>query len=90
MAYEELVADPEPVSRRLVEACGLAWDPACLSFHRTRRRVGTASLAQVRRPVNRRSVGRWRRYAPLIPLDVAPLESDHPLGATSPLPDPGR
>jgi tetratricopeptide (TPR) repeat protein len=77
--YEELVAEPEPVSRRLVEACGLAWDPACLSFHRTRRRVGTASLAQVRRPVNRRSVGRWRRYAPLISLDGAPLESDHPL-----------
>jgi len=88
--YEELVADPEPVSRRLVEACGLAWDPACLSFHRTRRRVGTASLAQVRRPVNRRSVGRWRRYAPLIPLQAARLESDRPLGATRPLSEPGR
>lgn len=88
--YEELVAEPEPVIRRLVEARGLAWDPACLSSHRTRRRVGTASLAQVRRPVNRRSVGRWRRYASLIPLDGPPLASDHPLGATPPLPDPGR
>jgi tetratricopeptide (TPR) repeat protein len=60
--YEELVADPEGVSRRIVSHCGLAWDPRCLDFHRTERRICTASAAQVRKPIYRNSVGRWRKY----------------------------
>lgn len=71
--YEELVSEPESVSRRLVDACGLVWDPGCLSFHRTRRRVATASLVQVRKPASQRSVDRWQHYAPLLPVDLEEL-----------------
>ena len=42
--YEELVADPEGESRRLIEFLGLDWEPACLDFHRTERTVFSASL----------------------------------------------
>ncbi|HXQ11163.1 MAG TPA: sulfotransferase [Caulobacteraceae bacterium] len=61
--YEALLADPEARIRWLVtEACGLAWDPRCLQFHKTERAVTTASAAQVRQPLFSTSVGRWRRY----------------------------
>ena len=56
------MADLEAVARRLVAACGLEWEPACLEFHRTRRPVRTASVAQVRQPVYQQSVARWRHY----------------------------
>jgi tetratricopeptide (TPR) repeat protein len=60
--YEELVADLEGVSRRIVSHCGLAWDARCLDFHRTERPICTASATQVRKPIYRDSVGRWRKY----------------------------
>jgi hypothetical protein len=60
--YEKLVWDLEDESRRLIEFLGLEWEPACLDFHRTERPVLTASAWQVRQPVYRRSVGRWRWY----------------------------
>ncbi len=60
--YESLVADFEGESRRLIEFLGLAWEPACLDFHRTIRTVQTASSWQVRQPLYHRSVGRWRHY----------------------------
>lgn len=60
--YEELTADQEGVSRRLVAWLGLEWDERCLSFHRTERLVRTASVAQVRQPIYRRSVARWKHY----------------------------
>jgi hypothetical protein len=60
--YERLVDDLECESRRLVAACGLVWEPACLRFHETRRPVRTASKLQVRRPLYRTSVARWERY----------------------------
>ncbi len=60
--YEDLVADQERESRRLIEALGLPWDDACLRFHDTRRTVRTASNWQVRRPLYATSVGRWRTY----------------------------
>jgi Sulfotransferase family len=58
--YEELVADFEPHTRRIVAHCGLDWDDACLSFHKTERAVRTASVTQVRQPIYRTLVGRWR------------------------------
>ena len=61
-SYESLVASPESESRRLVEFCGLEWDERCLDFHLTERSVHTASGWQVRQPIYRRSVGRWRSY----------------------------
>ena len=48
--YEETVTDLESVARRLIAACGVDWEPACLEFHRTERPVRTASISQVRQP----------------------------------------
>jgi tetratricopeptide (TPR) repeat protein len=62
--YEKLVSDLAGESRRLVEFLGLEWEPACLDFHLTERPVFTASAWQVRQPLYRGSVGRWRRYEP--------------------------
>jgi tetratricopeptide (TPR) repeat protein len=62
IAYEDLVADLEGQSRRLIAHCGLDWEPACLDFHASARTVKTASLAQVRRPLYADSVGRWRKF----------------------------
>jgi tetratricopeptide (TPR) repeat protein len=63
VSYEAVVADLEAQARRLVAACGLEWESACLTFHETRRPVRTASILQVRQPIYSRSVGRWRKYA---------------------------
>jgi tetratricopeptide (TPR) repeat protein len=60
--YEETVADLPGVARRLVEWCGLDWEPACLKFNETDRPVRTASKVQVREPIYTRSVGRWWHY----------------------------
>lgn len=60
--YEDAVDDLEGEARRLVAAIGLEWDPACLAFHQNRRPVATASQNQVRRPIYRTSVGRWKNY----------------------------
>jgi tetratricopeptide (TPR) repeat protein len=61
--YEETVRDLESVARRLVAACGLEWEPACLDFYRNERPVRTASLTQVRQPIYQGSVARWRNTA---------------------------
>jgi tetratricopeptide (TPR) repeat protein len=62
--YEAVVDDLEGEARRLVAFCGLAWDEACLDFHQARRPVRTASVNQVRRPLYRTSVARWKAYEP--------------------------
>lgn len=69
VSYEDVVDDLEGQARRLVEYCGLPWDDRCLSFHTTRRTVKTASAVQVRKPLFRTSLERWRRFeAGLKPL----------------------
>ena len=62
VVYERLVDDFETEARRLVAACGLEWEPACLHFHQTARPVRTASVTQVRQPLYRRSLARWKNY----------------------------
>jgi tetratricopeptide (TPR) repeat protein len=62
VAYEDLVADVEGLSRQLVEFCGLPWDERCLRFYENPRTVRTVSKLQVRQPVYKSSVARWRRY----------------------------
>ena len=70
--YEDVVADQEQVSRKLVDFCGVDWDDACLNFHATRRTVNTPSYQQVRKPIYQQSVARWKKYeAHLEPLLVA-------------------
>lgn len=64
--YEDIVADLEGAARRILAHCGLEWDPRCLDFHRTERPVRTNSAAQVRQPLYKNSVQRWRRYQPFL------------------------
>jgi hypothetical protein len=61
--YEDLVADLEGQTRRMLEYCGLPWDERCLAFHESKRTVRTASASQVREPIYKSSIGRWRAYA---------------------------
>ena len=60
--YERLVADPEGELRRLLEYCGLAYEPECLRFYANPRIVRTLSSEQVRQPIYSASVDHWRRY----------------------------
>jgi len=64
--YEDVVADVEGQTRRILDYCGLAWSAACLEFYRTAAPVRTASAIQVRQPIYRSSVGRWRPSATLL------------------------
>jgi tetratricopeptide (TPR) repeat protein len=62
--YDELTRAPEPVIRRMISACGLAWDDACLRPESNPRAVRTPSKWQTRQPIYRTSIERWRRYEP--------------------------
>jgi tetratricopeptide (TPR) repeat protein len=62
--YEDLTRAPEPVIRRIIAACGLAWDDACLRPESNPRAVNTPSKWQARQPIYRTSVERWRPYEP--------------------------
>lgn len=67
--YEDVVADTEMQARRVVDSIGLEWDPACLRFYETERKVTTASVDQVRQPIYASSVARWKRYGDhVVPL----------------------
>ncbi len=70
--YEQLVSDPEPVIRSVLDYLELDWDPQCLQFHKNRQAVRTQSNTQVRQGVYKDSVGRWeasREYlGPLLTL----------------------
>jgi tetratricopeptide (TPR) repeat protein len=60
--YEDLVARPEELSRRMIDFCGLAWDDRCLRYYETRRPVQTLSVWQVRQPIFTSSINRWKHY----------------------------
>lgn len=69
VSYEELVANPEPETRKLIEACGLEWEDQCLSSHENKRKVQTLSVYQVRQPISGGSVKGWKRHE----KDLAPM-----------------
>jgi tetratricopeptide (TPR) repeat protein len=62
VVYEDVVADLETQSRRIIEHVGLDWDEACLRFHESRRVTFTPSNEQVRQPIYTSSIGRYRNY----------------------------
>ena len=62
LRYEDLIADQEGISRELIDFLGLAWDPACLEFHKSGRTVTTASNWQVRKPLYKSAIGRAKAY----------------------------
>jgi len=72
VCHEDVVADLEGSVRRMLDYCGLAFEPACLEFHKTERSVRTPSSEQVRQPIFRDGLDQWRNYEPwLEPLEVA-------------------
>lgn len=64
--YDELVENPRPAIRALLEFCNLDWEEACLDFHKAAAPVKTASVWQVRQPLYSKASGRWRNYAEMI------------------------
>lgn len=60
--YEALVDDTETEAKRLIDYCGLEWNESCLAFHKNKRNIRTASLTQVRQPIYKTSVARWKKY----------------------------
>ncbi len=80
--HADTVNDFEGTVRRILDYCGLPFEPACLEFYKTERSVRTVSSEQVRRPINRDGLELWRHYEPwLEPLKEAlgPLtQLDHP------------
>jgi hypothetical protein len=70
--HEDVVDDLEGNVRRILDFCGLEFEPACVEFHKTARSVRTASSEQVRRPIYREGLDQWRHYEPwLVPLKDA-------------------
>jgi tetratricopeptide (TPR) repeat protein len=63
---EELVDDQENVSKKLIQFCDLNWEKQCLQFHKNKRQVRTASIEQVRKPINKKSIGAWKNYSPYL------------------------
>jgi tetratricopeptide (TPR) repeat protein len=76
--YQELTSAPEPVIRRIVAACGLAWYDGCLRPESNPRAVRTPSKWQTRQPIYRTSVARWRRYEPWLGPLRALVEQSEP------------
>ncbi len=70
--YEDLVAQPEAETRRLLDACGLPFEDACLRFYENTRAVRTPSSEQVRQPIFSAGLDNWRPFEPwLAPLKAA-------------------
>jgi hypothetical protein len=64
--HEELVGDPEPHIRALLDYCGLPFEAACLAPHETQRAVRTASSEQVRQPISALGLDSWKAYEPFL------------------------
>ena len=62
--HEDVVADLESNVRRILDFCGLEFEPACLEYWKTERRIHTVSAEQVRRPVSREGIDQWRNFEP--------------------------
>ena len=84
LPYEQMIANHEAISKKLVEYLGLPWDPNCLNFYKNDRIVKTASLTQVRKPIYKTSVQRWQYFAealqPLLQI-VAPYRNKKGISA---------
>ncbi|HTN40420.1 MAG TPA: sulfotransferase, partial [Asticcacaulis sp.] len=71
ISLESMIHDPETQIRRLLDACGLPFEAACLSPHTAKGAVSSASSSQVRKPINADGTGAWRRYE----TELAPLRA---------------
>jgi tetratricopeptide (TPR) repeat protein len=67
--YENVIQNLEAEAKHLIAYCNLYWDPACLLFNKSKRKVRTASFMQVRQPVYTSSINRWHQFKnELVPL----------------------
>ena len=62
--HEDVIDDLEGSVRRMLDYCGLAFEPACVEFHKNRRSVRTPSSEQVRQPIFRDGLDQWKAYEP--------------------------
>jgi len=83
--YEDLVADPETITRGMIDFIGLEWDDACLRPQDNRNTVRTASMWQARQPTYRSSTERWRRYEPWLGELRDLLDAETPATAQQPV-----
>jgi tetratricopeptide (TPR) repeat protein len=60
--YEKLVEDTETQAKALIKYCGLEWHESCLAFYENKRSIRTASVTQVRQPIYKSSLARWKKY----------------------------
>lgn len=74
VSYQDIVNNQEIVSRKLINYLGLPWDQACLSFYDSDRLIRTASVTQVRKPVYKSSLNKWRHYQAFLPELVDVLD----------------
>lgn len=83
--YENVIENQEAETRRMLDLCGLDFEPACLDFHRTERVVKTASFLQVRKPLYKTSQNRWRRYSHELQevADILGIPIEHPVTITA-------
>ncbi len=72
--YEHLISNAKDEIEKLLDFCGLEWDDACLAFHKTNRRVTTASTHQVRQPLYQDSLKLWQHYGDKLNPIKAALE----------------
>ncbi len=75
--YEELVMDQERVSRQLIDYIGLEWDEKCLDFYNSERDVRTSSNIQVRQPMYKKSINRWKHYEKHLQPLIEVLQQAH-------------
>ncbi len=75
--YEELVTDQEKVSKQLVDYIGLEWDEKCMDFHTSERPVMSPSSIQVRQPMYKTSIDRWKHYEKQIRPLIEVLQQAH-------------
>ena len=64
--YEDLIAEPEAMTRRMLAHCGLDWDERTLRYWEAKRPVKSGSVFQVRQPLYDQSIGRWKPFAPYL------------------------
>ncbi|MFC4348064.1 sulfotransferase [Kordiimonas lipolytica] len=72
--YEELVQNPEEVTREIADFCGVEWTPACLSPEKLDVPTFTLSEQQVREPINAKGLGRWKDYEEFLQPMIRALE----------------
>ncbi|VAW54631.1 hypothetical protein MNBD_GAMMA06-510 [hydrothermal vent metagenome] len=76
LQYEDLVNNQEEQTRRILNFCDLEWDKNCIEFYKLDRTIATASFDQVRRPLYKKSVARWKNYQKHIDVMVENLKEN--------------